>query len=137
MLRRSARAFRGFSEMEESIPPPGQSRPPPCQNGAEGRDCAPARLSPEDTAEFEEDFLAEAENAHPARGNGGIIFRFPRLFFTACKNGRNVARTRILLPVKEYAMTPRGDAASGRPWPGRNSAGRCGAENIPATAVDQ
>ena len=40
-------------------------------------------LSEDDRAAFERDFYTQIFEAYPARKNGGIIFRFPRLFFTA------------------------------------------------------
>lgn len=42
-------------------------------------------LSANDGAEFESDILNELKEAYPIRENGEIIFRFPRLFFTAVK----------------------------------------------------
>ncbi|MDE7278720.1 MAG: methyltransferase domain-containing protein [Oscillospiraceae bacterium] len=42
-------------------------------------------LSSADKAEFEKDIFTEVENAYPKQTNGEIIFRFPRLFFTANK----------------------------------------------------
>lgn len=42
-------------------------------------------LPPADRAEFENDIFAEVETAYPKQANGEIIFRFPRLFFTAIK----------------------------------------------------
>lgn len=43
------------------------------------------QLSNFDKEEFERDILAETEKAYPVQKNGQIIFRFPRLFFTARK----------------------------------------------------
>jgi len=40
-------------------------------------------LSPEDKPAFERDIHAELVRAYPTQKNGDIIFRFPRLFFTA------------------------------------------------------
>ncbi|MDE7289979.1 MAG: methyltransferase domain-containing protein [Oscillospiraceae bacterium] len=42
-------------------------------------------LSPTDRTEFEKDIFKEVEKAYPKQANGEIIFRFPRLFFTAIK----------------------------------------------------
>lgn len=42
-------------------------------------------LSEKDGAEFERDILNEVKKAYPIQENGEIIFRFPRLFFTAVK----------------------------------------------------
>lgn len=42
-------------------------------------------LSDEDKIKFENDVLAEVEKLYPVQKNGEIIFRFPRLFFTAIK----------------------------------------------------
>ena len=42
-------------------------------------------LSDEDKKKFENDVLAEVEKLYPVQKNGEIIFRFPRLFFTAVK----------------------------------------------------
>lgn len=42
-------------------------------------------LSPADKTEFEKDIFREVEKAYPKQANGEIIFRFPRLFFTAIK----------------------------------------------------
>lgn len=42
-------------------------------------------LSDEDKIKFENDVLAEVEKLYPVQKNGEIIFRFPRLFFTAVK----------------------------------------------------
>lgn len=42
-------------------------------------------LSGQDAAEFERDILGEVKKAYPVQENGEIIFRFPRLFFTAVK----------------------------------------------------
>ena len=44
-----------------------------------------AQLSAADAAEFERDFLACVQAEYPVQSNGAIIFRFPRLFFTAKK----------------------------------------------------
>ncbi len=43
------------------------------------------QLSDTDKEEFEQDILAETEKIYPVQKNGEIIFRFPRLFFTARK----------------------------------------------------
>lgn len=43
------------------------------------------RLNDAEKNEFEQDILAELENEYPKQKNGDIIFRFPRLFFTAVK----------------------------------------------------
>ena len=42
-------------------------------------------LSHADKTEFEKDIFREVERAYPKQANGEIIFRFPRLFFTAIK----------------------------------------------------
>lgn len=42
-------------------------------------------ISDEDKIKFENDVLAEVEKLYPVQKNGEIIFRFPRLFFTAVK----------------------------------------------------
>lgn len=42
-------------------------------------------LSDEDKIKFENDVLAEVEKLYPVQKNSEIIFRFPRLFFTAVK----------------------------------------------------
>lgn len=44
------------------------------------------QLSDDDKALFEEDILAEIIKIYPLQKNGNIIFRFPRLFFTAFKD---------------------------------------------------
>ena len=44
-----------------------------------------SRLSETDGAEFENDVKRELVKAYPKQKNGKIIFRFPRLFFTAVK----------------------------------------------------
>lgn len=36
-------------------------------------------------ADFEQDVLSEVKSAYPQQKNGDVIFRFPRLFFTAVK----------------------------------------------------
>ncbi len=41
------------------------------------------QLCPSDRAEFEHDILTEIEKLYPTQSNNEIIFRFPRLFFTA------------------------------------------------------
>lgn len=41
------------------------------------------QLSDRDKREFERDILAEVQKTYPVQKNGQIIFRFPRLFFTA------------------------------------------------------
>lgn len=43
------------------------------------------RLSPEEGEAFQRDIFRAVERAYPKRSNGEIIFRFPRLFFTAVK----------------------------------------------------
>ncbi|MBO2515773.1 MAG: trans-aconitate methyltransferase [Clostridiales bacterium] len=43
------------------------------------------RLNETDAAEYEKDVLAEVRKAYPVQPNGEILFRFPRLFFTAKK----------------------------------------------------
>lgn len=43
------------------------------------------RLSPEEGEAFRADIFRAVERAYPKRANGEIIFRFPRLFFTAVK----------------------------------------------------
>ncbi|MCM1335149.1 MAG: methyltransferase domain-containing protein [Bacteroides sp.] len=43
------------------------------------------RLSPEEGEDFKADLLREVKKAYPKQANGEIIFRFPRLFFTAVK----------------------------------------------------
>lgn len=45
------------------------------------------RLSESDAADFERDILSEVVKAYPVQQNGEIIFRFPRLFFTAVREG--------------------------------------------------
>lgn len=42
-------------------------------------------LSSADRTEFEKDIFHEVKKAYPKQANGEIIFRFPRLFFTALK----------------------------------------------------
>lgn len=42
-------------------------------------------LSEEEGREFENYVLTEVRKAYPLQKNGEIIFRFPRLFFTAVK----------------------------------------------------
>ena len=42
-------------------------------------------LSGAEAAEFENDIYSEVVKAYPVQKNGEIIFRFPRLFFTAVK----------------------------------------------------
>lgn len=44
-----------------------------------------AQLSDSDKADFERDVLCETKKVYPVQKNGEIIFRFPRLFFTAVK----------------------------------------------------
>ena len=39
----------------------------------------------EDRSEFEREITAEVQKAYTPRPDGSIIFRFPRLFFTATK----------------------------------------------------
>lgn len=41
----------------------------------------------EDRASFEADVLEKIKQAYPVQENGDVIFRFPRLFFTAVKHG--------------------------------------------------
>lgn len=43
------------------------------------------RLDPGEAAEFEREVLSSVREAYPRRANGEILFRFPRLFFTARK----------------------------------------------------
>lgn len=43
------------------------------------------QLSDPDKEEFEHDVLVETQKSYPVQKNGQIIFRFPRLFFTARK----------------------------------------------------
>jgi trans-aconitate 2-methyltransferase len=43
------------------------------------------RLSDEDKADFERDVLYSVRQQYPVQRNGEVIFRFPRLFFTAIK----------------------------------------------------
>lgn len=43
-------------------------------------------LSGAEAAEFENDIYSEVVKAYPVQKNGEIIFRFPRLFFTAVKH---------------------------------------------------
>ena len=43
------------------------------------------QLSGSDKGEFENDVLTETQKYYPVQQNGKIIFRFPRLFFTAVK----------------------------------------------------
>ena len=43
------------------------------------------QLSDSDKGEFENDVLTETQKYYPVQQNGKIIFRFPRLFFTAVK----------------------------------------------------
>ena len=44
-----------------------------------------AALSPEEGAAFEREIYAELVRAYPRQRNGEILFRFPRLFFTAVR----------------------------------------------------
>ena len=44
-----------------------------------------AVLSDEDKIKFEKAVFKEVEKYYPVQKNGEIIFRFPRLFFTAVK----------------------------------------------------
>lgn len=44
-----------------------------------------APLSPADAAAFEAEVLAGLRNLYPPAGDGRILFRFPRLFFTAAR----------------------------------------------------
>ena len=43
------------------------------------------QLNDADKKSFEYDVLQETEKVYPLQPNGRIIFRFPRLFFTAVK----------------------------------------------------
>lgn len=43
------------------------------------------QLSDDDKKLFEEDILNKVKKEYPSQENGEIIFRFPRLFFTACR----------------------------------------------------
>lgn len=47
-----------------------------------------AQLSEADRPAFEADVLAGIRELYPARGSGEILFRFPRLFFTASRPGK-------------------------------------------------
>lgn len=42
-------------------------------------------LSDAEKEDFEDDIFRRVEKAYPVQKNGEIIFRFPRLFFTAQK----------------------------------------------------
>lgn len=44
-----------------------------------------SKLSPPEQEVFEREVLAEIERAYPVQQNGEVIFRFPRLFFTALR----------------------------------------------------
>lgn len=50
-----------------------------------------AALSPEEAAEFEREVLTQIRREYPPQKNGELIFRFPRLLFTAQKCGARVS----------------------------------------------